>query len=150
MEKMTADKALGTAKLILLAQYLGALVVMPVMARVMYSMRGEGISQVGNYQLLGLALLAVGLVDYGISLFLEKQGLEKARASGSPGGIVTTAVIIGAFGASLAVYGLILSALHVARLAEVLFGLCLIHGIHLLLRWPNYAEAAREIETKQA
>ena len=95
---------------------------------------------------MGFVFIGVGIVDYIISLVLESNGLRKARANHQIGGLATTGVLTGAFGTSLGVYGIILASFQVSQYDIILFGLCALHGIHLLLRWPNYVEIAREID----
>jgi len=51
-------------------------------------------------------------------------------------------------GASLAVYGLVLAVLGAPGWGYVLFVLCLVQGMHLMIRWPDYERAA-ESDTYQ-
>lgn len=89
-------------------------------------------------------LLAVGIVDYGLSLFLEKKLLGKAHSGGADASsaVVSAALIVSALGVSLAVYGLVLTLLGAPARGAVFYVLCAIHGLHLIIRWPGYARAA--------
>jgi hypothetical protein len=89
-------------------------------------------------------LLAVGIVDYGLSLFLERKLLGKAHSGGADASsaVVSAALIVSALGVSLAVYGLVLTLLGAPAWGAVFYVLCAIHGLHLIIRWTDYARAA--------
>ena len=93
---------------------------------------------------LAYVLLAVGIADYGLSLFLEKKLLTKAGsgAGGASDSVVSAALIVSALGVSLAVYGLVLTLLGTRAWGAVFYVLCSLHGLHLMLRWPEYVRAA--------
>jgi hypothetical protein len=73
--------------------------------------------------------------------------LAQARDAGAPQRVVTVAVVTAAFGASLAVYGLIVTLLGAPAWGGVLYVLCAVHGLHLMMRWPNYAAAAEQTDS---
>jgi hypothetical protein len=96
-------------------------------------------------RVLAYALLAVGIMDYGLSLFLERKLLARARAGGAQAAssVVPAALIVSALGVSLAVYGLVLTLLGAPAWGAVFYMLCAVHGLHLIIRWPDYARAAQ-------
>ena len=69
-----------------------------------------------------------------------------ARAQVNPHAVVTAAILVAAIGESMAVSGLVLALLGVNAWALALYALCLLHGIHLALRWPDYEHAAARQE----
>ena len=88
-----------------------------------------------------------GEIDRGaavVSLFLEGKLLRQARALGGPSGrssVVTAVIVVSAFGASLAVYGLVLTFLGAPGYGGMFYVLCAVHGLHLLIWWPRYGRA---------
>lgn len=102
-------------------------------------------------RLLPRVLLLLAISEYGISLFLERLGLTQAARARGGLGAATAAIVAAAFGASFAVYGLVLTLLGQAAWSALFYLLCLIHGLHLAMRWARYEQAAAgelEIETK--
>jgi F0F1-type ATP synthase membrane subunit c/vacuolar-type H+-ATPase subunit K len=93
-------------------------------------------------RLLALALVMIGIADYAISLVLEHKMLAQARAIRRHSLVLTTAIIVAAFGAGLAVYGLVLTLLGAPSWGAVLYVLCAAHGLHLMMRWPRYVRAS--------
>ncbi len=93
---------------------------------------------------LAYVLLAVGVVDYGLSLLLERWLLAKARSSagGASTAVVSAALVVSALGVSLAVYGLVVTLLGAPAWGALLYILCAVHGLHLIIRWPEYQRAA--------
>jgi len=139
--QVTSAKALRGAALLAIMFYAVALLVWPPMGSLLLAKSGA-FRQL-DPKLFGPLLVGVGVVDYIASLFIEGHLLRSARKSANPGGVVSAAIVTAAFGASLSIYGLLLC--HVRFYSWTLYGLCFLHGVHLLLRWPNYAEAARDI-----
>ncbi|MFB3882661.1 MAG: hypothetical protein ACE149_15450 [Armatimonadota bacterium] len=140
---MEGRNALGTARLIATLMYVGPLVAFPWIGR--FVKVGEPLGP-NSLPVLGAVLLVVGIVDYGLSLFLEAKLLGQASERG-PQGVVAAAVVTAAFGASLAVYGLVLTILGAAVWGSVLYVLCAVHGLHLMVRWPSYAAAAERTDS---
>ena len=138
------DSSLGTARLIATMMYVAPLVAFPWIGR---------LAKVGAsldskvLPVLAAALLVVGIVDYGASLFLEAKLLGQARDARAPQSVVTAAVVTAAFGASLAVYGLVLTLLGARTWGSVLYVFCAVHGLHLIVRWPNYTQAAEQSDS---
>jgi hypothetical protein len=137
-------RGLATAQWIVTLMYVVPLVVYPLVPRFVHP---EVKLEATTLHALSYVLLLVSVVDYGVSLFVERLLLAKARpgagsagALTSPGSatVVTTALIVGAFGASLAVCGLVLTLLGARTWGAVLYVLCALHGLHLLTRWPAY------------
>lgn|GEM_PF-3301743 len=89
-------------------------------------------------------LVVVGIVDYGVSLGIERFLLAKARANQAnrPEPVVTAALVVSALGVSLAVYGLVLTLMGAPAWGAAFYVLCAGHGLHLMLRWPAYVAAA--------
>ena len=141
--RMESDgrRALGTARLMAALLYAGPLVVFPMVGR---AIQGSGGVEAGTLGVLTVALGLVGITDYGVSLFLEAKLLERARAAGPSGrpSVVTAAILVSAFGASLAVYGLVLTFLGAPSWGAIFYILCAVHGLHLVIRWPRYERAA--------
>jgi hypothetical protein len=121
--------------------YVGPLVVFPYIGR--YVEPGVTLDA-EMLRVLGLVLGVVGLADYGVSLWLERLMLRRAREAGEAAGktVASTAIIVAALGVSLAVYGLVLTLLGAPGWGTAFYVLCAAHGLHLLLRWPRYESAA--------
>jgi len=136
----TKQLSLSTARWIALAMYFCGLVVYPVIGAVV---RLPNPTSAETLRVLGPVLLGVGVVDYIMSLAIEGMALAQARKAASPrGNVARTAIVTGAFGESLAVFGLILTFLGARSWGTLLYGLCFVHGVHLMLRWPNFEQVA--------
>ena len=133
-------RALGTARLIAALLYAVPLVVFPMVGK---AIQGSGAVDADTLPVLVVAFGLVGIVDYGVSLFLEAKLLKQARLAGPSGrpSVVTAVMLVSAFGASLAVYGLVLTFLGAASWGAMFYVLCAVHGLHLLMRWPRYGRA---------
>lgn len=145
--------SLASAQWIVTFMYVVPLVVFPFVPRFV---RADLDVDATTLSTLSVVLLVVGLADYGVSLFMERLLLAKARPTGdagradgvSAGGfgavspVVTAALVVGGLGVSLAVYGLVLTLLGARVWGAVLYVLCCVHGFHLLTRWPRYSRAA--------
>jgi len=81
-----------------------------------------------------------------ISLLVERRLLAQARDAGAPQSVVTAAVVTAAFGASLAVYGLVVTVLGAPAWGAAFYVLCAVHGLHLMIRWPSYAQAVEQTD----
>lgn len=144
---------LATAQWIVTFMYVIPLVVFPFVPRIVapnFDMDATTLS------VLAAVFLVAGLADYGVSLFLERLLLAKARAVVDPAQtdraatsfpsnaspVLTAALVVGGLGASLAVYGLVLTLLGARVWGAVLYVLCCVHGFHLVIRWPRYSRAA--------
>jgi heme/copper-type cytochrome/quinol oxidase subunit 3 len=136
-------KALATARWMATLMYVVALVVFQLAGRLAPAPVELDAS---TMTVLAYALLAVGIMDYGLSLFLEKKLLAKAQSGGADasGAVVSAALIVSALGVSLAVYGLVLTLLGAPTWGAVFYMLCAVHGLHLIIRWPDYARAAEQ------
>jgi len=137
---------LGIARIISAMMYLGSLAAYIVVGLVV-----KPASVIGIPGILPWLLLAVAIADYGVSLGLEGvllrgKGWSKSAPGAAPrtaeGRASTTAIIVSAFGVSIAVYGVVIALLSFAKWPWLFYGLCLLHGIHLQLRWDRYEEAA--------
>jgi hypothetical protein len=137
------QKALGTARLIATLLYVAPLVIFPWVGR------SARVSASLDPKVLGIlvpALLFVGMTDYVISLLVEGRLLAQARNAGAPQSVVTAAVVTAVFGASLAVYGLVVTVLGAPVWGGVFYVLCAVHGLHLMIRWPSYAQAVEQTD----
>ena len=137
-------KALGMARLIAALLYVVPLVVFPMVGK---AIQGSGGVDAATLPMLAVMLWLVGVVDYGVSLFLEGKMLRQARALGGKSGrasVATALILVSAFGASLAVYGLLLTYLGSPSHGGMFYVLCAVHGLHLLIRWPRYERAVEE------
>jgi len=137
------QKALGTARLIATLLYAAPLVIFPWIGRT------AKVSTSLDPKVLGIlvpALLFVGVTDYVISLLVERRLLAQARDAGAPRSVVTAAVVTAAFGASLAVYGLVVTVLGAPAWGAAFYVLCAVHGLHLMIRWPSYAQAVEQTD----
>jgi len=135
------SKALGTARLIATLTYVVPLVVFPAVPRMV---KAEMSLDAQAQALLTAVLGLVGIVDYGVSLFLEAKMLARVQSGASDrrSGIISAAALVSAFGASLAVYGLVLTFLGAPVWGAAFYVLCAAHGLHFMTRWPNYQRAA--------
>ncbi|HUT74405.1 MAG TPA: hypothetical protein VM221_06185 [Armatimonadota bacterium] len=156
--------SLGTARIVSALMYVGELAPF-----IIFHKQAQGVLDLAvaplvgspagvNFPLLGWAMLGVGVAGYAVSLFMEglllsegwgrtAEGITPQTAESRVG---VAAIIISAFGASLAVYGLVLTWLSFPTFAWYLYGLCAIHGIHLHLRWDRYEEAVRRFKGNPA
>ena len=134
-------RVLGTARLIAALLYTVPLVVFPMVGK---AIQGSDGVDADTLPVVVVAFGLVGIADYGVSLFLEGKLLRQARALGGPSGrssVVTAVIVVSAFGASLAVYGLVLTFLGAPGYGGMFYVLCAVHGLHLLIRWPRYGRA---------
>ena len=137
------DSMLGRARLIATLLYVAPLVIFPWIGRT------AKVSTSLDPKVLGIlvpALLFVGVTDYVISLLVERRLLAQARDAGAPQSVVTAAVVTAAFGASLAVYGLVVTVLGAPAWGAAFYVLCAVHGLHLMIRWPSYAQAVEQTD----
>ena len=129
---------LPIARVIVIAVYATSLVVYPAIGA---TVKLQTVLAPHTGQLLGIILLSLGAVEYGLSLWLEQRLLARAAAQGNPQAAVTAAIVVAAIGETMAIFGLALALLGVNAWALALYALCLLHGIHLALRWPDYEQA---------
>ena len=136
-----SGRALAQARLIAMLVYAGPLVVFPIVGR---AAKASVSVDAEVLPVLAAVLGVVGVVDYGLSLFIEEKMLARARSGGrqSQNAILATAVVVAAFGATLAVYGLVLTLLGAPGWGSAFYVLTAAHGLHLVLRWPRYERAA--------
>lgn len=138
--KVNRGQSLDTARWIAVAMYLAGLVIYPVI--------GVSVKPMTNVdpevlRLLGPLFLVVAVADYAVSLVLERIMLARARArAGGAAAAFTTVLIVSACGESLAVFGLVIHLLGSPNWALALYSLCAVHGLHLMIRWPEYDAAA--------
>jgi len=140
MERESA-KRLITTRWIVTMMYVGPLVVFQFVGR---AVRPSPSLDPQTLGVLAAVLAVVGLTDYGLSLFLERWFLGRSRAGGSAAPVVTSAFIVSALGASLAVYGIVLTLLGAPGWGAMFYVACALHGFHLMVRWPRYGRAARD------
>jgi hypothetical protein len=133
-------RTLATARAIVTLLYVIPLVIFPFVPRLVGPEVSVGADAL---RVLAPALIVVGVMDYAISLFLEQKMLTQARVSRQHNQVATAAIVVAALGASLAVYGLVLTLLGAASWGAVLYVLCAAHGLHLIVRWPRYARATQ-------
>lgn len=137
-----SGRSLATARLIAIVVYVVGLVVYPLvglLARVKAGVSSETLA------VLGPAMLGVGVADYVASSVMERALLSAARrapAGRRPARVMTAAVMTAAFGESLAVLGLVVSLVGARDWGGLLYLLCLVHGVHLRMRWSQYESAA--------
>jgi len=133
-------RSLDTARWIAIAMYVAGLVIYPVIG---VSVKPSTNVEPDVLRLLGPLFLAVAVADYAVSLVLERIMLARARgrAEGTATAF-TTALIVSACGESLAVFGLVIHLLGAPNWALALYSLCAVHGLHLMIRWPEYDAAA--------
>jgi len=141
---MEEQRALGVARLIATATYVAPLVIFPWVGRMAVRLSPLDSKVLG---ILAPALLFVGITDYVISLLMEARLLARARETSAPYGVVAAAAATAAFGAMLAVYGLVLSLLGARTWGSALYVLCAVHGLHLMMRWPSYTAAAERSDS---
>lgn len=100
-------------------------------------------------------LLAVAILEYMASLILEAQLIREGKlretartmsAGSLESAAIVPAVVISAFGVSIAVYGMVLGLLGYWPWPWYFYGLGALHGIHLQLRWDRYEEAVRRAQ----
>ncbi len=140
-EEMQGKKkvSLGTARWIALLMYVSGLVIYPIVgALAAPSSKGDKLLPYGS---LPLILLGVSVMSYIISLVLEHALLARARKRKSELEAVNAAIVNGAFGESFAIFGLVLTFIGLGNWAVLFYGLCFVHGLHLLVRWPSYESA---------
>jgi len=139
---MTENRTLSlrAARWTVIAVYFAGLVVYPIVGftvKLPHSVSGSLPAAVGPI------LLAMGIMDYFISLIVERAMLAQVRANPSrPAAVTTAAITVAALGESLALFGLFLSLLDMRQWGLALYALCLVHGVHLAIRWPGYEQAA--------
>ena len=133
--------ALGTARLIATLIYVGPLVIFPWVTRMAKIPTPPSAKVMG---VLVPALRFVAVTDYVISLFIEARLLRQARHLRAPQSLVSAAVVTASFGASLAVYGLIVTMLGAPVWGAVFYVLCAAHGLHLMMRWPAYQQVVED------
>ena len=133
----TKQLSLSTARWIALAMYFTGLVVYPIVGAVV-KLPPPAPPEVRR--VLPMVFLIAGVMFYVASLVVERVMLAQARKSDSPLGAGNAAIVVAAFGEIPALFGLILTLLGAGRWSVVLYGLCFVHGVHLVLRWPKYAE----------
>jgi len=134
--------SLPVARVLVIVVYATALVVYPAIGA-MVKLPKALAPQTG--QLLGIILLSVGGFEYLLSLWLERRLLARAAERGDPqAAVVSAAMVVAAMGESLSLFGLVLALLSANAWALALYALCLLHGIHLALRWPDYEYAAQQ------
>ena len=132
--------SLATARWIVLVFYLTGLAVYPLVGA--FAAPKAPPVPPETLRLLGQVLLAAGVADYLASLLVERALLARA-GNGNPQAVAArTAIVVGAFGESLAILALVLALLGAGAWSVPLYGLCFLHGVHLALRWPSYVTAA--------
>jgi len=139
METDTA-RPLATARCIATLLYVLPLILFPIIGRMV---KLQAVPKPEVLRLLGVALLVVGLADYAVSLFLEQKMLAQAARAPRPAPtqVLTAAIVVASFGASLAIYGLVITLLGAPGWGAVLYVICAVHGLHLMVRWPRYERA---------
>jgi hypothetical protein len=142
--------SLGTARIIALLMYLSV----PVYAVVGEVAKLQRVSHAPS--IVAWALFAVAIADYLLSLLFEAKLLSgqwtRQSAPASPprpsrSTPVAAAIIVSTFGVSIAIDGLVLRFLSFSTWPWYLYGLSILHGIHLQLRWDRYEEADRRART---
>jgi hypothetical protein len=133
---------MSQARFIAIAIYLSGLVVLPSLGLWIKPPRpapGELL------RLLPLVFLVVAVTEYGLSLFLEARLLSvRIRPKQSQSPPFAAAIVSAAMGASIAIYGFVLGLLGAPGWAPVFYLASLIHGVHLMVRWPNLERAAEQ------
>ena len=134
-------RELGRAQFVATLIYVVPLVVFPIVGRMV---KVNATVDAESLRVLALVLGVGGVADYGISLFLEQRMLARGETDGTKAAsaVFSTAAVVASFGASLAVYGLVLTLLGAPGWGAALYVLCAAHGLHLVIRWPRYARAA--------
>ena len=138
-----AKRALRLARLVATLLYVEALAVYPLLGRVLgplFSARPE------VTRFVGPVLLGAGVAAYAFSLLLEHRMLARAAlAAGSPARAFVAAIPVASCGNALGTFGLVLTLLGAPGFGAALYVLCAAHGLHLMLRWPNYEQAAHQM-----
>jgi hypothetical protein len=137
---------LDVARAISAMMYLGALAACVVVGAMLKPRPVSGLPQI-----LPWLLLVVAVADYGVSLAIEGVLLSGKGGKAAPGTLsaapegraATATIVVSAFGVSIGIYGIVLAFLSLPRWSWAFYALCLLHGIHLQLRWDRYEEAAR-------
>ena len=140
METDTA-RPLAKARCIATLLYVVPLVAFPILGRMV---KLQAALKPEVLRLLGLVLLVVAILNYANSLFLEHKMLAQAAALRAQTQVLTAAIVVGAMGAALAVYGLGITLLGAPAWGAALYVMCAAHGLHLLIRWPRYEQAAKQ------
>lgn len=131
----TKQLSLGVARWIALAIYLTGLVVYPVIGMLV---KVNEKASPETLRILPLVFLGLAVVSYVVSLVVESLILGQARAKGNAASAASAAIVTSAFGESIAILGLILALLGAGAWSVVLYALCAAHGLHLMVRWPNF------------
>jgi hypothetical protein len=131
--------SLATARWIVIAMYFAAVVVYPAIGAMVKTTQ---LVPDGTLRLLPTLFLVMAGVDYVISLVLEASLLTQARRERNPTGAVTAAILTGSFGCSFGVFGLILGLLGARAWSMPFYALSLVHGVHLMIRWPSLERVA--------
>jgi len=130
--------SLGTARWIVLAMYIGGLVVYPIVG----ALAGDRPSAEPELtRVLPFVFLGVSVMGYVFSLVLERTLVAQARKTKSEMTAAQAAIVSGAFGESFAIFGLVLTFAGVGNWALPFYVLCFVHGVHLLVRWPSLESA---------
>jgi len=145
--KANRSHSLDTARWIAIAMYLTGLAVYPVIG---VSVKPTTNVEPDVLRLLGPLFLVVAVADYIVSLLLERIMLARARArAGGAATAFTTVLIVSACGESLALFGLVIHLLGAPNWALALYSLCAVHGLHLMIRWPEYDAPAGPSPSKE-
>ncbi len=136
--------SLGIAGWVAAAMYVAALVVLPLVGTFV---KAPHPAPAASLRVLVPVFAAIAVGDYLVSLFLEhsllssiaKRGTVFASTAVGSGNVV---VVVAALGASIALYGFILSMLGSARWPLFFYVLCFIHGVHLLARAQSFPRPA--------
>lgn len=137
-----SGRSLATARLVVIVVYAVGLVVYPLvglLARVKAGVSSETLA------VLGPVMLGVGVADYVASLVMERALLTaagKAPVAQRPARLMTAAIVTAALGESVALFGLVVSLYGARGWGGLLYLLCLVHGLHLRMRWSQYESAA--------
>ena len=160
--KVNRSHSLDTARWIAIAMYLSGLVIYPVIGVSVKPMTNvdpeAAFNPNGNPSTPLNVLEAMGAEDNTdfssdpdvesvqclmFSLLLERILLARARGrAGGAAAAFTTVLIVSACGESLALFGLVIHLLGAPNWALALYSLCAVHGLHLMIRWPEYEAAA--------
>jgi len=135
----TKQLSLSTARWIALAMYFTGLVTYPFVGafvKTTPSLPAEAM------RVLPMILLVAGVADYIASLVIEGMVLVQAKRTKNPKAVATAAIITAACGEGLAVFGLVLTFLGAGSWGVALYALCFVHGVHLMIRWPNFEQVA--------
>jgi len=131
--------SLTAARWIVIAMYFAAVVVYPAIGA---TVKTAQLVPAGTLRLLPTLFLVMAAVDYVISLVLEASALTQARRERNPAGAISAAIVTGSFGCSFGVFGLILGLLGARSWSIPFYALSLVHGVHLMIRWPNLERVA--------